>query len=80
MLDEVAALGFAVEEEGWRAGHLFGLRMPAGIHLTSLQEALARRRVVASLRGSALRLSPNVYNDASDVEALLDGLREAVGA
>jgi selenocysteine lyase/cysteine desulfurase len=34
--------------------------------------------VVASLRGSALRVSPNVYNDARDVEALLQVLREAV--
>ncbi len=67
-----------MEEEPWRASHLFGLRMPAGIDLASLQEALARRRVSASLRGTALRLSPNVYNDASDVEALLEGLREAV--
>jgi len=78
MLEEAASLGFGVETEPWRASHLFGLRMPEGIDLVALQEALARRRVSASLRGTALRLSPNVYNDASDVEALLEGLREAV--
>jgi selenocysteine lyase/cysteine desulfurase len=53
--------------------------MPPGLDLAALKEALERRRVVASLRGSALRLSPNVYNDETDVEALLEGLREAVG-
>jgi selenocysteine lyase/cysteine desulfurase len=52
--------------------------MPEGIDLAGLKAALDRRSVSASLRGSALRLSPNVYNDGSDVGALLEGLREAV--
>jgi len=79
-LDEAAALGFTVEDEAWRGSHLFGLRMPATIDLAGLKAALERRKVVASLRGSALRLAPNVYNDTSDVEALMDGLREAVAS
>jgi selenocysteine lyase/cysteine desulfurase len=79
-LDEAADLGFSVEDEAWRGSHLFGLRMPATIDLAGLKDALERRKVVASLRGSALRLAPNVYNDASDVEALMDGLREAVAS
>ena len=78
VLAEVGALGFAVEDEEWRGSHLFGLRMPEGIDLKALKEALDRRNVVASLRGTALRLSPNVYNDQADLEALLEGLREAV--
>jgi selenocysteine lyase/cysteine desulfurase len=76
-LGEAASLGFSVEEPRWRASHLFGLRMPPGIDLAGLKASLERRRVVASLRGSALRLSPNVYNDDADVEALLEVLREA---
>ena len=78
-LGEAAELGFTVEDERWRGSHLFGLRMPAGLDLVGLKEALEKRKVVASLRGTALRLSPNVYNDQSDVDALLAGLREAVG-
>lgn len=77
-LREAAALGFTVEDPGWRGAHLFGLRMPPGLDLVGLRNALARRDVVASLRGSALRLSPNVYNDTGDLDALLEGLREAV--
>ncbi|HSW28959.1 MAG TPA: aminotransferase class V-fold PLP-dependent enzyme [Longimicrobiales bacterium] len=76
-LEEAASLGFSVEDPKWRAAHLFGLRMPAGIDLAALKAALERRKVVASLRGSALRLSPNVYNDDGDMEALLQVLREA---
>jgi selenocysteine lyase/cysteine desulfurase len=77
-LEEAASLGYTVEDPRWRAGHLFGIRGPAGLDLTGLKAALERRKVVASLRGSALRVSPNVYNDARDVDALLQVLREAV--
>lgn len=77
-LEEAAALGFAVEDPRWRSAHLFGLRMPSGIDLAVLTASLERRKVVASLRGSALRLSPNVYNTPEDMEALLQVLREAV--
>ena len=78
LFDEVEELGFRVEDARWRSAHLFGLRMPKGLELVELQQALMARGVSASLRGSALRVSPNVYNDAADVSALLEGLRQAV--
>jgi selenocysteine lyase/cysteine desulfurase len=78
LLDEVRALGYTVEDEPWRACHLFGLRMPPAVDLGALRDALARRKVSASLRGTALRLSPNVYNDEADIAALLAVLREAL--
>ena len=78
LFEEVEELGFRVEDARWRSAHLFGLRMPRGLELVELQQALKARGVSASLRGSALRVSPNVYNDAEDVSALLEGLRQAV--
>jgi len=80
-LEEARSLGFGVEQERWRGNHLFGLRAPAGLDLVELQELLVRRGVSVALRGSAMRVSPNVYNDAADIEALLDVLRASrVGA
>lgn len=79
-LEEVRELGYTVEHEEWRAAHLFGLRMPATVDLAELKTALSARGVSVSLRGTALRLSPNVYNDERDVDALASVLREAVGA
>jgi selenocysteine lyase/cysteine desulfurase len=76
-LDEVAGLGYSVEAPAWRAAHLFGLRMPERVDLHALRDALALSNVSVSLRGSALRLSPNVYNDEVDVGALLEVLRTA---
>lgn len=78
VLPRVAELGFALEDEPWRAAHLLGLRAPVDLPRERLLEALAEHRVVASLRGTALRVSPNVYNDPADAEALLAALRDAV--
>ncbi len=77
-LTEVGELGYSVEDEAWRGAHLFGLRMPASVELGPLRDRLAERRVFASLRGSALRLSPNVYNDPADLAVLHEVLVEAV--
>lgn len=80
LLERARELGFGVEDDDFRARHLFGLRMPPGLDPTSLRDALSARRIHVSLRGSALRVSPNVYNDAEDVAALVTALEEAVGA
>ena len=79
-IEEAAALGFQVEEASARAAHLFGLRAPARLDLTELNHALQAERVYASLRGSALRIAPNIYNDESDVAALLRALRRSLNA
>ena len=75
---EAAALGFRAEDEAWRGSHIFGLRAPAGLDIGELQRALSERGVSVSLRGSAVRVSPYLYNDAPDMEALLGVLRDAV--
>lgn len=73
-LREARAMGFRIEDEDWRGAHLFGIRAPAHLPMERLRESLAERNVSASVRGNAIRLAPNVYNDESDVEALRDAL------
>lgn len=79
-IDDARALGFDVEPEEWRSAHLFGLRTPGGLDNAVLQAALAERGVHVSLRGSAVRVSPNVYNDARDATAFVEALRAATAA
>lgn len=71
-------LGIAIEPAAWRAAHLFGLRLPAGVDIQAVERRLAERQVIVSVRGSAVRVSPNVYNDARDMAALVDALRAAL--
>ena len=40
-----------------------------------LREELEKQKVAVSVRGTAVRVAPHVYNDEHDVEALLDALR-----
>jgi selenocysteine lyase/cysteine desulfurase len=79
LVDDALALGFAVEEERWRASHLVGLRLPGSLDPARLQGELAARAVHVSRRGSALRVSPHVYNDERDVAALRAALAAAAG-
>jgi selenocysteine lyase/cysteine desulfurase len=77
VIQAASELGFGIEDGDWRGNHLFGLRTPAGLDLASLDATLRSRGISASLRGSALRLSPHVYNDEQDIEALIGALRES---
>jgi selenocysteine lyase/cysteine desulfurase len=74
LFERVRALGYTVEDAAWRGAHLFGLRAPHGTDISAIGERLRSRRVFVSLRGSAIRVAPHVYNDAADVEALLAAL------
>ena len=74
LINELRETGWAMEDDAWRAGHMLGVRLPEGWELASLQTRLVEAGVYSSLRGDALRVSPHVYNDASDIEALREVL------
>jgi selenocysteine lyase/cysteine desulfurase len=69
------SLGVTVEEEEWRGGHLFGLRLPAGVDPDRLAPELESRSVSVSLRGSAVRVAPHIYNVEEDLLTLVECVR-----
>jgi selenocysteine lyase/cysteine desulfurase len=77
-LAEACALGVTLEDEDWRGSHLFGLRLPAGVDPTHLGPELEARSVFVSLRGTAVRVAPHVYNSEEDLHALVEALRVAL--
>lgn len=70
--------GLEVSTEPGGAAHIVGVRLPVGTDLAELRRRLEDRNVHASLRGDALRLSPNVYNDETDAHALREALLGAL--
>ncbi len=66
--------GFWVEEEAHRGGHLFGIQMPSSVSVEKLQTVLNERKIHVSVRGDFVRIAPNIYNDAADIEVLTDVL------
>lgn len=80
LVETAQSLGLQVEALTWRGAHLFGLRLPAGASNKALQAALAERQINVSVRGSAIRIAPNVYNDEADIAALADVLQQALSS
>lgn len=60
--------GFVIEDEGWRGSHLFGVRIPPDADINLIRQKLMDKKVFVSIRGNAIRVSPNVYNRNEDVE------------
>lgn len=77
-ISEWEALGCRLEESSQRAAHLFGISLPENTDTAKLIGLLAERQVFVSLRGGAVRVSPNVYNDAKDIAAFSRALAEVI--
>ncbi len=79
-INEIQELGYVLESEKFRANHLFGVRLPKKIDIEQINRSFKTNRVSVSLRGDAVRISPNVYNDEMDVRKLLKALKEPIFA
>ncbi len=79
-VERLRDLGCRAEDARWRAGHLFGVRLPAGVDIPQLGRDLRARKVSVSLRGGAVRIAPHLYNEAGDLDALIDVISRAIRA
>jgi selenocysteine lyase/cysteine desulfurase len=66
--------GFWVEEEAYRAAHLFGIRLPEQIAIEKVQAKFQEKQIFVSFRGDAIRVAPHLYNDSSDMAKLVEVL------
>jgi selenocysteine lyase/cysteine desulfurase len=69
-----AKMGFSAPPEPLRAPHYLALRRNEAIP-KELPEILAREKVFVSVRGSSIRVAPNVYNTTEDCDRLIACLR-----
>jgi selenocysteine lyase/cysteine desulfurase len=70
-ITELRALSCFIEEDTYRAKHLFGVYLPKHIDLDKLKANFKKHNVYVSFRGNAIRVSCNVYNDERDFEKLV---------
>lgn len=68
--------GFWIEDEAYRGSHLIGVRLPEGMQMEKVKEALLKNKIYVSYRGDAIRVAPNVYNDEADLENLVRALKK----
>jgi len=74
-IEKLRELGCFIEEDTYRRKHLFGVYLPKNINLDKLKVNFLENNIYVSLRGNAVRISLNVYNDESDFEKLVDCFR-----
>jgi selenocysteine lyase/cysteine desulfurase len=74
-----AELGFTVPTGDERGPHMLGIEVPRDI-ARKLADQLAARGVVASVRGSSLRISPHLHVNRDDLDRLLQALDAAATA
>jgi len=82
-IERLRNAGYWIENEDFRAAHMFGIRLPENLKIETIQKALSEQKVFVSYRGKAIRLSINVWNDEGDMEILtktLENLIKELGA
>ena len=69
-VNKLRALDYFIEEDSYRAAHLFGIYLRKGHDLTAIKSQMEKHKVYVSYRGDAIRVSAHLYNTASDFEKL----------
>ena len=64
--------GFIIEDKAYRGHHLIGMRMPEHLSVDAIRQQLAEAKIAVSIRGNAIRIAPNVYNEERDLERLVE--------
>jgi selenocysteine lyase/cysteine desulfurase len=59
---------------------MFGIRLLEGQDMNAVQAALTEENVIVSFRGDSIRVSPHLYNEATDLEKLVQTLTSLVHA
>ncbi|MBO6792562.1 MAG: aminotransferase class V-fold PLP-dependent enzyme [Balneolaceae bacterium] len=75
-VQELIEHGYWVEDELHRASNLFGIRLPDHITMEAVKRKLDTAGIFVSYRGDCIRVSPNVYNQTSDLLELANALTE----
>ncbi len=73
MIDTFREHGLVDKNEKGFSSHLFSVQMPHGFNVEALSATFAANNVFTSVRGTGLRISPNIYNTKEDLD-LLQGL------
>ncbi len=73
-IEQLREAGFWVEDENFRANHLFGVRPWRGADLEKIKRSLKKNKISVSFRGDVIRVSPNVYNSENDLMKLVKTL------
>mgnify|MGYP000026478094 FL=1 len=64
--------GCFIEDDNFRAHHLFGVELPQNLNIEKLKSKLKEAKIFISFRGNYIRLSCHLYNTKNDFKKLTD--------
>lgn len=76
-IEKLQNLGCFIEEENYKANHLFGVYLPKNININVLKEVMEKNNIHVSFRGNAIRISPHLYNTKNDFNKLVNCFEQA---
>ena len=76
-IDDFIDLGCSIEHEDYRAYHLLGIGLDDSFDTDKLREAFTKNKVFVSFRGDSIRVSTHVFNEAEDLQKLLECFKVA---
>ena len=71
-ISTLRAKGCFIEEDAYRAKHLFGIYLPDAMDMEVIKERFRESGISVGFRGKAIRVAPHVYNTKEDFEKLLE--------
>jgi selenocysteine lyase/cysteine desulfurase len=74
VVSKLRAAGFTIADDNDRAANIFGIGLRKGMTTDAVRTHLAAHKIIVSVRGSSLRVSPHVYNTEADLQRLADAL------
>ena len=77
-IEDLRLMHCFIEEDDFRAKHLFGIKLADNMDMNRLQEELKANQIFVSVRGEYIRVSPHVFNTKADLQKLVDCFRLCV--
>lgn len=71
-ISALRAKGCFIEDEAYRAKHLFGIYLPETMKIEDVKARFRKSNISVGFRGKAIRVSPNLYNTEADFDKLLN--------
>ncbi len=77
-IEELRMMHCYIEEDKYRAKHLFGIKLADNMDINRLQEEFKANNVYVSIRGEYIRVSTHVFNTKEDLQVLVNCFRLSV--
>ncbi len=73
-IEQLRDAGYGIADGDLRAANVFGVALPERLQPEDCRRALVADRIHVSVRGSSVRVSPHMHNDADDLHRFADAM------